>query len=111
MAKAYRIWSNEALCVITGMMPIDIKIVERVRLYQLYKLTANNNTHFYKDLDVGYWEKPGEARITCTDVKKETGSLHIYIDGGKSENGVGSGKIIFESGQRILMNANFSHQI
>jgi len=44
MAKAYRTVSHEALCVVTGMIPIDIKIEEAARLYQITKGTANNNT-------------------------------------------------------------------
>jgi hypothetical protein len=35
MAKAYRTVSNEALCLLTGMTPIDIKIEEAAQLYQL----------------------------------------------------------------------------
>ena len=33
MAKAYRTVSSEALCVITGMTPIHIKIEEAAKLY------------------------------------------------------------------------------
>jgi hypothetical protein len=33
MAKAYRTISSEALCVITGMTPIHIKIEEATKLY------------------------------------------------------------------------------
>jgi len=32
MRKAYRTVSKKALCVVTGMMPIDIKIEEALRL-------------------------------------------------------------------------------
>ena len=34
MAKTYRTVSKEALCVVTGMTPIHIKIEEAARLYQ-----------------------------------------------------------------------------
>jgi len=37
MAKAYLTVSNEARCVLTGMMPIDIKIEQEPQLYQLTK--------------------------------------------------------------------------
>jgi len=95
MAKAYRTVSHEALCVVTGMMPIDIKIEEAARLYQLTKGTANNNTLFDKYMEVIYWQHPAEASIRSTDEKEETGSLHIYTDGRKTEKGVGSGIVIF----------------
>jgi len=77
MAKAYRTVSHEALCVVTGMMPIDIKIEEAARLYQLTKGTANNNTKFDKDMEVRYWQHLAEASISSTDKKEETG----YTDG------------------------------
>ena len=54
MAKAYRTVSNEALCVLTGMIPIDIKIEETAQLYQLTKGTANDKTQFDKDMEVRY---------------------------------------------------------
>jgi hypothetical protein len=48
MAKAYRTVSHEAFCVITGMMPIDIKTEETVRLYQITKGTANDKTRLIR---------------------------------------------------------------
>jgi len=87
MGKAYRTVSHEALCVVTGMMPIDIKIEEVARPYQLTKGMANNNTLFDKDMEVRYWKHPAEANINSTDEKEETGSLHKYTDGSKTESG------------------------
>jgi len=101
MAKAYRTVSHEALCVVTGMMPIVIKIEEAAPIYQITKGMDNNNTLFDKDMEVGYWQHPAEASIRNTDEKEETGSLHIYTDGSKTEKGVGSVIAIFESGQHI----------
>jgi len=95
MAKAYRTVSNEALCVLTGMMPIDIKIEEAAQLYQLTKGTANDKTQFDKDMEVRYWQHPAEASISSTDGKEENGSMHIYTDGSKTEKGVGSGIAFF----------------
>jgi len=37
IAKSYRTVSNEALCMITGLTPIDIKIEETARLSQITK--------------------------------------------------------------------------
>ena len=36
-AKAYRTVSNEALCVITGLLPINIKIEETAKHYESIK--------------------------------------------------------------------------
>ena len=52
-------------------------------------------------MEVRYWQHPVEASLRNTDEKKETGSLHIYTDGSKTEMGVGSGIAIFESGQHV----------
>jgi len=52
-------------------------------------------------MEVGYWQHPSETSIRSTDEKEETGSLHIYTDGSKTEKGVGSGIVIFESVQHI----------
>jgi hypothetical protein len=37
MAKAYRTVSHEALCLLTGTMPIDLKIEQTVKIYQITK--------------------------------------------------------------------------
>jgi hypothetical protein len=37
IAKSYRTVSNEALCMITGLTPIDIKIKETSQLFQITK--------------------------------------------------------------------------
>jgi ribonuclease HI len=50
-------------------------------------------------MDVRYWQHPAEESIRSTDEKEEKGSLHIYTDGSKSEEGVGLGIAIIESGQ------------
>jgi ribonuclease HI len=98
MAKAYRTVSHKALCVLTGMMPIDIKIEEAAQLYQLTKGNANDKTHFDKDMEARYWQHPAEASVSSTD-KIENESLHIYTDGSKTEKGVSSGIAIFKSGK------------
>jgi hypothetical protein len=67
MAKAYGTVSHEALCVLAGMMPIDIKIEEDAQLYQLTKCNANDKTHFDKDTDARIWQHPAEASISSTD--------------------------------------------
>ena len=41
IAKAYRTVSNEALCVITGLIPIHIKIEETAKYYEIVKGQGN----------------------------------------------------------------------
>jgi hypothetical protein len=98
MTKAYRTVSHEALCVLTGTMPIDLKIEQTARIYQLTKENDKGKTQFDKDMEVRDWQHPAEASISSTDEKEDKGSMHIYTDGSKTDKGVGSGIAIFESG-------------
>jgi len=82
LGKAYRTLSNEAICVVTGMMPIDIKI-EALQLHQQTKDMANKNTNFDKDMEARNWKNPAEASIGNTDENEETGTLYIFTDGSK----------------------------
>jgi hypothetical protein len=49
IAKAYRTVSHEALSIITGMTPIDIKIEEAAQIYQR---NINDNIKFERDTTV-----------------------------------------------------------
>jgi ribonuclease HI len=52
-------------------------------------------------MEVKYWQHPAEASISSTYEKEDKGSIHIYTDGSKTDEGDGSGIAIFESGQYI----------
>jgi hypothetical protein len=95
IAKAYRTVSNEALCVLTGMMPIDLKIDHAARIYQLTKGNDKEKALFGKDMEVRYWQHPAEASLSSTEEKEEKGTIQIYTDGSKTDKGVGSGIAIF----------------
>jgi len=95
MAKAYRTVTHEALCVLTGTMPVDLKIEQTARIYQLTKGNDTGKTQFDKDMEVRYWQHPAEASISSTDKKEDKGSIHIHTDGSKTDKGVGSGIAIF----------------
>jgi len=56
---------------------------------------------FDKDMEVRCWQHPAEASIGSTYETEDKGSIHIYTDGSKTHEGVGSGIAIFESGQYI----------
>ena len=75
MAKAYRTVSHEALCVVTGMMPIVIKIEEAAPIYQITKGMDNNNTLFDKDMEVRYWQHP---RNRAYEIRTERKKLDHY---------------------------------
>jgi len=44
IAKAYRTVSNDALCIITGLTPIHIKIKETAELYKIVRGTRHKNS-------------------------------------------------------------------
>jgi len=50
LARAYRMVSNEALCLITGLTPIDIKIEETAQLYQLTRGSEDRPRYWEKTL-------------------------------------------------------------
>jgi len=52
IAKAYRTVSNEALCIITGLNPIHIKIKETAELYNI----GRGNS--YKKLQIDHDKPP-----------------------------------------------------
>jgi len=93
IAKAYRTVSNEA--VITGLIPINIKIDETVMYYEYVK---GNGNLFDRELGVKYWNHPAKV-VEFTAAQEESDhSIQVYTDGSKSEKGVGSGIAIFTNG-------------
>jgi hypothetical protein len=83
------------------MMPIDLKIEQAARVYQLTKGNNKGKALFDKDMEVKYWQHPAEASISSTEEKEEKDTIQIYPDGSKTDKGVGSGIAIFESGTYI----------
>ena len=55
IAKAYRTVSNEALCVMTGLMPINIKIEEVAKLCEL---TKAEGTSYDRAMEIRHWIPP-----------------------------------------------------
>jgi uncharacterized protein with ParB-like and HNH nuclease domain len=52
LARAYRTVSNEALCLITGLTPIDIKIEGAAQLYQLTRGSCREEAMVDQDMGV-----------------------------------------------------------
>ena len=103
IAKSFRTVSNEALCIITGMTPIDIKIEETAQLLQITKRTKSEGnmadydkyiTNLPLPQNVEYdvqpkdWLHPAET-VRITEHQEENG-IQIYTYGSKSANGVGT---------------------
>jgi len=55
IAKAYYTVSNEALCILTGLTHIAMKIEEVCQFYQLTNTWLKSGTLFDRDMEVSYW--------------------------------------------------------
>jgi hypothetical protein len=60
-------------------MPIDLKIEQAARIYQLTKGNDKEKTQLDKDMEVRYWQHPAEGSKSSTEKKKKKGTIHIYI--------------------------------
>ena len=91
IAKAYRTTSDEALCILTGTTPIELKAEEAANLY---RITRDKQDH---QLDQEVEPKIGHTRQTQLKLmsnRKETNTIQIFTDGSKNERGVRSGTAI-----------------
>ena len=103
-AKAYRTVSNDALCIITGIIPIHIKIKETAELYKIVRGNRHKNLQIDHDKLPKEWLHPADGTIaTKTDNTQEVSTpINIYTDGSNSEQGVGAGIVITGPGTQLL---------
>jgi len=92
IAKAYRTVSNDALCVITGLMPINIQIDETNKYYEI---TKGKGTPYDRQMEVKNWIHPAKYIRILEEHEESTHSIQAYTDGSKNDVGVGSGIAIF----------------
>jgi hypothetical protein len=98
---AYSTVSNDALCILTGLTPIAIKIKETSKFYQLTKGNRREEVMVDRDMGVKYWHYPADAITFLTESNKAAGLIQIFTDGSKLEQGVGAGVTIFRSGNHF----------
>jgi len=101
LVRAYRTVSNEALCLITGLTPIDIKIEEAAQLYQLTRGSNKEEARFDQDMGVKHWLHPAVKISILRDNNENNSITQIFTDGSKSEQGVAAGIAVFRSGNHI----------
>ena len=91
ITKAFRTTSSEALCTLTGLIPIVIRVEEAAKLYNIMrKRQAHAIDHEVQPKD---WLHPADSvRIT---EKHDEQAIQIFTDGSTSEHGVGAGIAIF----------------
>jgi len=100
IAKAYRTVSNDALCIITGLTPIHIKIQEMAELYKIVRGNRYKNLQIDHDKLPKQWLHPADRTIDIDieNTQVESTRINIYTDGSKSEKGVGAGIVIIRPG-------------
>ena len=101
IAKSYRTVSNEALCVLTGQTPIDIKIEESASLYQHTRLKGTHTDQTDYDMETKYWTHPAHSIKILEEDEQSKGTLQVFTDGSKSQEGVGSGIAIYDQDSLI----------
>lgn len=101
IAKAYRTVSNEALCALTGLMPITIKIQEASQYYNIIRGRGKEYKKVETRMGTQYWMHPAETINFISGKTKDISSVQIYTDGSKTESGVGAGIAIYMSGDLI----------
>ena len=92
IAKAYRTVSKEALYIITGLMPINFKIEEVTKYYEI---TKDKGSLFDRKVEIKNWIHPAKHIIIIGGQDDSTHYIQAYTDGGKKEAGVGSGVAVF----------------
>jgi ribonuclease HI len=102
IAKAYRTVSNEALCILTGLNPISIKIEETAQLNHLIRGSRHKDPFIDHDKNAKHWLHPATKTTILDDNTTDTSSIQIFTDGSKSEHGVGAGFVILNPGYPTL---------
>ena len=96
ITKAYLTISHEALCILTGITPIHIKVKEVATQYNITTERSTQKYHIDKAENPRNWLHPADI-VSVNDTKDE-GEEHwwnMLTDGSKSEQGVGSGVAVF----------------
>ena len=88
IAKAFRTTSNDALCILTGLTPVVIK----VDAANLQNIMRNRQAH-----EIGYEvsRKTGFTQQTRLVTEQVEHNIQIFTDCSNSEYGVGAGIPIF----------------
>jgi len=106
MAKAFRTTSSEALCMLTGMTPILIKLEQETAQYKIKQNSGNSGIELDCDVEIQNWPHPAEVETIHEVEGNEETSIQVYTDGSKQEQGVGSGAVIFK-GSEIIAKLQF----
>ena len=93
ISKSYRTTSNEALCILTGNAPIEIKAEETANIYRITR--DKQNLLLDHEAEQEDWTHPADSVRICEHNESKDCTIHIYTDGSKNELGVGSGIAVY----------------
>ena len=102
IAKACRTTYSDALCMLTGNAPVELKAEEAANLYRITK--DKQNELLNHETEQQDWTHSADTVRICEQNELTEHTIHIYTDGSKTEHGVGSGIAIF-------IKIELSHQI
>jgi hypothetical protein len=92
ISKASPTVSNEALCVITGLLPLNIKIEETGKCNEI---TKEKGIKYDKEMEVKNWIHPANQVKIIEGREESPHYIQTYTDGSQSDIGVGSGIAIY----------------
>jgi len=84
IAKTYRMTSGEALSVLTGITPKEIKVAETDRLYHITRDRQNRQLDNEEEPKV--WSHPADAVRISEEGQEKEQTIYIYTDGSKNEH-------------------------
>jgi ribonuclease HI len=93
ISKSYRTTSNDALCILTGNAPTEIKAEESANVYRITR--GKQNQQLDHETEPKDWTHPADSVRICEHNEAKDYTIHIYTDGSKNEHGVGSGIAIY----------------
>jgi hypothetical protein len=92
IAKAYRTTSNESLCILTGITPIEIKAEETDNLYRITRDTQNHLLDH--EVELKDWTHPADSVTIREQNEAKEHTIKTFTVGTKNKHGVGSGTAI-----------------
>jgi hypothetical protein len=81
IAKTYHTVSNEELCVITGIISINIKIEETAKYYECIK---GNGKLIDREMEVKHWAHPAYSVKIIEEQEDSKDTIKLYTDGSKT---------------------------
>ena len=85
IAKSYRTVSNETLCMITGLTPIDFKIEETTQFFQITKGNKKEEEQIDYDTSTKHWLQPAASLTILEDCNEDDSTIQIFTDVSKAE--------------------------